>query len=231
MTSFRTRLLATAAGLTILFAGVTGAQAQQRKQADPGPGAATVGSLYRTADSRALGALETRLNQERPPGAPHVVFADPDVLFTQLQLKGGNPQSYPAVLAEYLKARGAVPDAQTLTGLARASFNAQPAAGVPQLAQPLLSPAALEKSTCVVVPYDPNLPAEAFLHGLFDISNPLTGRQQDALSGLSLNLPLTRRNMEEIVDAREAWGCFDTQFVTQVNQTKDFDQIMALHRR
>ena len=237
MNLFRRQLLATAAGLTMAFSAVTGAEAQQQQQETKAPATAqqtltlqTVTSLYHTQDSKALAALEARLNQEKPANTPRVVYIDPDVMATWLQLKG-NIALYPAMTAEYLSTKQvAQPDAQTLVGIANASMAMRPGSAVPQLAHPSMTEKELAQAACVVVPYNPNLSAQDFMRAAFDLGNPRTGVEENTLRGVALNISFTRQEMQEIINAREAWGCFDTHFAAQVNQTKDFDRIMALHR-
>jgi hypothetical protein len=134
--------------------------------------------------------------------------------------------------AEYLAAKK-VPQlpAPLIMGIATASATQTVGAAVPQLTNPHISPADLAKSACVVTPYDPNMPADGYMAQAFGLANPHTGKTFPGITGMKLNISFSRQDMEEIVNAREAWGCFDTQFVTQVNQAKDFGQIMALHHR
>lgn len=229
MAPFRKVLLASVAGLTFAFGAANAVQAQQ-PQKQPVTDLQTVTTLYHTKDSKALADLEGRLNQERPANTPRIVYIDPDIMATWLQLKG-SIQLYPAMTAEYLNAKQvpALADA-ALVGVATASFNMHPGAAVPQLPNPKLTGAELGKSTCVVIPYNPNLSADAYMRTAFDLANPQTGAKQNVMTGLKLQISMNRQDMAEIVDAREAWGCFDTKFVTQINQTHDFERIMALHR-
>ncbi|MEZ0223039.1 MAG: hypothetical protein ACAH83_00670 [Alphaproteobacteria bacterium] len=229
MASFRKALLASVAGLTFAFGAANVAQAQQREKT-PVTDLQTITTLYHTQDSKALAALEARLNQERPANTPRIVYIDPDIMATWLQLKG-SIQLYPAMTAEYLNAKNVPPvsDAVVL-GVATASVNMHPGAAIPQLPNPGLTGAELGKSTCIVIPYNPNLPADAYMRAAFDLANPKTGEKADVMTGLKLQISITRQDMAEIVDSREAWGCFDTKFVTQINQTRDFTRIIALHQ-
>ncbi|TAL39719.1 MAG: hypothetical protein EPN97_01815 [Alphaproteobacteria bacterium] len=221
--------MASVAGLTFAFGAANGVQAQQREKI-PVTDLQTVTTLYHTKDSKALADLENRLNQERPANMPRIVYIDPDIMAPWLQLKG-SIQLYPSMTAEYLNAKKVPPlDDATLVGVATASFNMHPGAAVPQLRNPGLTGAELGKSTCIVIPYNPNLSADAYMRQAFDLANPKTGEKESIMTGLKLQISISRQDMAEIVDAREAWGCFDTKFVTQINQTRDFDRIMALHQ-
>ena len=229
MKAFRRQLLATAAGLTIAFSGVTSAQAQDRKAPGPLP-LSTITEQYHTKDSKALAELEARMNAEKPAGAPRIVYVDPDIMSTWLK-SGGNVKDYGAMVVDYLAAKKApLPPAPELAGIATASILQTPGADVPQLAHPALTGEQLAKTACIVAPYDPNMPANAYMTRAFMLANPQTGKSFDGVPGMKLNISFTRAEMEEIINAREAWGCFDTKFVTQVNQTRDFDQLMALHQ-
>jgi hypothetical protein len=228
MASFRKALLASVAGLTFAFGAANGAEAQQRT--GPVTDLQTVTTLYQTKNSKALADLENRLNQARPANTPRIVYIDPDIMATWLQLKG-SIELYPEMTAEYLNAKKVPPVSDAvLLGVATASFNIRPGAVVPQLTNPALSGEELGKTVCIVIPYNPNLPAEAYMRQSFGLANPKTGDEKDIMTGLKLKISISRQDMAEIVSAREAWGCFDTKFVTQVNQTRDFNRIIALHQ-
>lgn len=229
MKAFRRQLLATAAGLTIAFSGVALAQAQPKKPSGPLP-LATVTQQYHTKDSKALAGLEARMNAEKPAGAPRIVYVDPDIMSTWLT-SGGAVKNYGSMIVDYLSAKNTpLPSAQTLAGVASASIAQVPGSAVPQLTNPALTGEQLAKTACIIAPYDPNMPANAYMTRAFMLANPRTGQGFEGITGMKLNISFTRQEMEEIVNAREAWGCFDTKFVTQVNVTRDFDQLMALHR-
>ncbi len=224
MKPFKVKLLATAAaGLVLAFGDAASAQA---KKTPATPDLATITSVYQTKDSKALGALEARMNKERPARAPRIVYVDPDIMATWLQLKG-SMDAFPGMTKEYLQSKGVTSyNDQQILAVATLS-----AAGGTGSFAPLAAPGAdLSQADCVVLPLSPNMPAESFMRRAFTLSNPRTGKTEDEAEGLMLQIPITRAQMEEIIDAREAWSCFGPSYAAAVAQTKDFDRVMALHR-
>lgn len=230
MASFKNGLLATVAGLTLAFGAVTNVRAQEPAEKKKPDDLATVTQLYQTKESKTLSAFEAHVNKSRPSGTPRVVYVDPDIMGTWLQLRG-NVQAYPGMIAEYLQSKKADPlPPGTLGAVAATSFTMRTGSAPPQLAQPGLSGEALQNASCVIIPYNPNLPAEAYMRGAFQLANPVTDAEADALEGKKLMISIDRQQMMQIVNGREAWGCFDTKYVTALNGAEDFERIMALHR-
>lgn len=226
MKLLRKQLLATVTGLTLAFGSAAYGQvtAQQERPQD----LQTVTQNYNTKDSKDLAALEGRINKDRPANAPRIVYIDPDHMSTWLQLTN-NANAYPSMIAEYLATKNvtnvAVP---TLAAISVASIGVQPASAVPQLSG--ASGEQLAGAACIVTPYNPSLPAELYLRKQFLLGNPSTGQSADALLGRSLDVSINRQQMAEIVNAREAWRCFDNTYTAQILSTTNFDRVMALHR-
>jgi len=226
MQLLRKQLLATVTGLTLAFG--SAAYGQVAVQKERPQDLQTVTQNYNTKDSKDLAALEARINKDRPAHTPRVVYIDPDHMSTWLQLTN-NINAYPSMLAQYLSTKNVTSvNGPTLAGLSIASLGVQPAASVPQMSG--AKGAELDGAACIVSPYNPSLPANLYLRKQFLLGNPSTGQAMDALSGRSLDVDITRPQMMEIINAREAWRCFDNVNTAQILSTTNFERVMALHR-
>ncbi|MEZ0260119.1 MAG: hypothetical protein ACAH80_03875 [Alphaproteobacteria bacterium] len=226
MKLLRKQLLATVTGLTLAFG--SAAYGQVTTQKERPQDLQTVTQNYNTKDSKELAALEGRINTNRPSHTPRIVYIDPDHMSTWLQLTA-NVNAYPSMLAQYLATKNVTTiSVPALAGIASASLSVQPAAAVPQLSG--AKGEQLDGAACLVTPYNPSLPANLYLRKQFLLGNPSTGQSADALSGRSLDVSINRQQMAEIVNAREAWRCFDNIYTAQFTTTTNFDRVMALHR-
>lgn len=241
MNGFKKILLTTATSLTLAFGGaVATAQTNQ----PPAPGAAQTETVqkntltfselqqsYATRASQRLAALEARVNKDRPADAPRVVFADPDQISTQLQLRQTPVPQFPQLVQEYLtskKVSGLSPD--ELLAISQTSFSMQSAGFAPQALRPGLTGAALHAASAVVVPYNPNLSAQDYMKQAF-VLRAADGSATDALQGGQLNISITREQMADIVGAKGAWRSFDTRYLPTIGAAnKGFDQIIVLHK-
>jgi hypothetical protein len=226
MQLLRKQLLATVTGLTLAFG--SAAYAQEPTATERPHDLKTVTQNYNTKDSKELSSLEARINKNRPAHTPRIVYVDPDHMGTWLQLTS-SASAYPSMIAEYLGSKNVtgltMPQVATLTS---ASLAMQPVASVPQLRG--VSGEALDSATCIVNAYNPNMPAELYLRKQFLLGNPSTGQQADALAGRALDVSISRPQMQEIINAREAWRCFDNVNAPDILAKQNFERVMALHR-
>lgn len=242
MNVFKRALLTGVASLTLAFGGAV-AQAQTT-QAPATPGTAQTETVqkntlsfselqqsYATRASQRLAALETRLNKNRPADAPRIVFADPDQISTQLQLRQTPAPQFAQLMQEYLtskKVSGLSPE--ELGAIAQTSFTMQPAGFAPQSMRPGLTGDALHAASAVVVPYNPNLSAQDYMKQAFVLRTG-NGSATDVLRGASLKVDITREQMADIVGAKGAWRSFDTRYLpTVAGANKGFDQVIVLHK-
>lgn len=234
MNTFKKALLTTAAGITLAFGTATGALAQQQppraaqQQAEQveAVSLSTITKEYNTRASKDLAALEARLNRDRPAGTPRIVFVDPDHMSAWLQAQQANPQQYPKMVSDYLASKSVTGlSPQEITAIAQVSFSMQSA-----LFAPSVTARNTQANTAIIIPYNPNRPAAAYLEDAFNVQNQRTGEGDNTLEGLALTASITRPQMMDIVNARMAWRAFDTIYSAEIARQKGFDQVMSRHR-
>ena len=237
MNKLKKALLTTAAGITLSFGLATGALAQQQPQPKPGAqqeetvqqqavSLSTITKEYNTKASKGLSALEARLNKDRPAGTPRIVFVDPDHMSAWLQAQQSSPQQYPKMVADYLASKSVTGlSPQAITTIAQVSYSMQTA-----LFAPAVETRNTANNTAIIVPYNPNRPADAYLSDAFKVENARSGEADNTLEGLALTATIGRELMGDIVNARFAWRAFDTLYTAEMLRQQGFDQVMSRHR-
>ena len=197
MTRARKLLLATTAGLAILFAGAArGAPAQD--QAGPAPTVATVMADYNTAATEHLKQVSADFNKGQPKGAAPIVYIDYDQVVTWAQLQGDNPKAYEKAIGDYLKAKtGRVFDDQTIEKVFNAMNAQQPAA---------LTPNDGVAGACIVVPEYPGSSFDSYYAAGFQIGDKLL------LKDKVVTLNLSSQEFADFAVSHESWHCFDIRY-------------------
>ena len=194
MNKARKLLLATTAGLAILFSGSARAAMPQEVQGEQAPSVATVMADYNTAASEHLKQVSATFNKGRPKGAAPIVYIDYDQVVTWAQLQGDNPRAYEKAIGDYLKAKtGHAFSPQTIEKVFNAMNAQQPGADC-------------FDGTCIVVPQYPGASFDSYYEFGFHVGDRLLLRDK------VVTLNLSSQEFADFAVAHETWHCFDTRY-------------------
>lgn len=196
-------LLATTAGLAILFSGCSARNtAIASTPADQAATLTTVMQDYNTAASDQLKRLSVDFNKGRPAGTQPIVYMDYDQVVTWAQLQ--KTPDIEKAIGDYLTAKtGKTFDAATIDKIFNAMNAQKPAA---------ITPAEGVQGACIVVPEYPGSSFDSYYKAGFQVGDKLL------LKDKVVTLNLSTLEFSAFANAHETWHCFDNRYRDDVGE-------------